>query len=72
MSVSDDLNRLNFNGQAITIVDVQFKIHGQRLAVNVCRDMENREVAKLPKLLGDAIDVVKFNTRYHDVSFVLG
>jgi hypothetical protein len=69
MSVLDDLNWLSFNGQAITIVDEQIKVHGQALLLNICRDTENRESAELLKLLGNAGDVVKFKARYHDVSF---
>jgi hypothetical protein len=68
MSVLDDLNRLNFDGQAITIVDEQIKVHGQSRSINVCRNTENRESAELLKLLGNAGDVVKFKARYHDVS----
>ena len=73
--MSGFLNNLNLprlNGQTITTVDEQFKVHGQRLAVNVCRDTENREGAELLKLLGNTIDVVEFDACNHDVSFVLG
>ncbi len=69
MLVSDDLSLLNFNGQAITVVDEQIKVHGQSRSINVCRDTENREGAELLKLLGNTSDVVKFKARYHDVSF---
>jgi len=69
MSVSDDLNRLNFNGQTVAIIDEHVKVHGQSRSINVCRDTENRESAELLKLLGNTSDVVKFKARYHDVSF---
>jgi hypothetical protein len=72
MSVLGNLNRLNFNGQTVAIIDEQIKVHGQSRSINVCRYAENRESAELLKLLGNTSDVVKFKARYHDVSFVLG